>query len=81
MNRINIQNLAAVAQRAFGPIMGLPLYSGNEGYFGREHPPWLWRLRSPLKIISRFCNRQGMGAVELQATTAQQEVSGEEELR
>ena len=81
MNRINIQNLAAVVQRVFGLIMGLPLYSGNEGYFGREHPPWLWRLRSPLKIISRFCNRQGMGAVELQATTAQQEVSGEEAFR
>ena len=81
MNRINIQNLAAVAQRAFGPIMGLPLYSGNEGYFGRAHPPWLWRLRSPLKNPSRFFNRQGMGAVELQATTAQQGISEEEELR
>ena len=81
MNRINIQNLAAVVQRVFGLIMGLPLYSGNEGYFGRAHPPWLWRLRSPLNNISRFCNRQGMGAVDLQATTAQQGVSGEEELR
>ena len=81
MNRINIQNLAAVVQRVFGLIMGLPLYSGNEGYFGRAHPPWLWRLRSPLKNLSRFCNRQGMGAVELQATTAQQGISEEEELR
>jgi hypothetical protein len=81
MNRINIQNLAAVVQRTLGPITGLPLYSGHEGYFGRAHPPWLWRLRSPLKIISRFCNRQGMGAVELQATTVQMGTSGEEELR
>ena len=81
MNRINIQNLAAVVQRVFGLIMGLPLYSGNEGYFGRAHSPWLWRLRSPLNNISRFCNRQGMGAVELQATTAQLGTSGEEAFR
>ena len=81
MNRINIQNSAAVAQRAFGPITGLPLYSGHEGYFGRAHPPSLWRIRSPLKIISRFCNRREMGEVGLQATSIQPGTSGEEAFR
>ena len=81
MNRINVQNLAAVAQRVFGLIMGLPLYSGNEGYFGKAHPPWLWRLRSPLKNISRFCNRREMGEVGLQATSTQPGTSGEEAFR
>jgi len=81
MNRINIQNLAAVAQRVFGPIMGLPLYSGHEGYFGRAHPAWLGRLRSPLKIISRFCRRRPREMVELQATPTQPGTSGEEAFR
>jgi len=80
MNRINIQNLAAVAQRFLDLIMGLPLYSGHEGYFGRAHPPSRWRIRSPLKIISRFCNRREMG-VDLQATSTQPGTSGEEAFR
>ena len=81
MNRINIQNPASMARRMLAPILGLPLFMGKEDYFGRAHPPWFERLRPPLKIVSSFCNRQGMGAVELQATTAQQEVSGEEAFR
>jgi hypothetical protein len=81
MNRINIQNPPPVAQRAFGPITGLPPYSGHEGCFGKARPPWLWRLGVPLKIISSFCNRQGMGEVDLQATPTQPGTSGEEAFR
>lgn len=81
MNRINIQNSTAVAQRAFGPITGLPLYSGHEGYCGRAHPQWLWRFGSPLKIIVSFCNRRGMGVVDLQSTSTQPGTSGKEEFR
>jgi hypothetical protein len=81
MNRINIQNSASMARRMLAPIAGLPFYTGKKDYFGRAHPPWFERLRSPLGIVLSFCNRQGMGSVELQATSAQLGTPREEAIR